>query len=117
FAIDDIRRVAERVSTSPPVVTQFYEWGAWVNGGAWLSTSAGRVDFLYRSIDHVERTIADAKTGMTSLDYAQQPTFGFQSVMYLAETRICRPVYDPQGVIAALKREVEPFPPTLKQAL
>jgi Nucleotidyltransferase domain len=29
FVIEDIRQVA----TSPAVVTDFYEWGAWVNGG------------------------------------------------------------------------------------
>ncbi len=117
FAIEDIRRVAERISTDKPVVTQFYEWGAWVNGGAWMQTRAGKVDFLYRNVDHVQRTIADAQAGKTSHDYGQQPTFGFQSVMYLAETCICLPLYDPDGVIAALKREVEPYPTALKQAM
>jgi hypothetical protein len=36
-----------------PVVTGTYEWGPWVNGGAWIQTSAGKVDFLYKNLDQV----------------------------------------------------------------
>ena len=32
--------------TAGPVVTNFYEWGPWVNGGAWLTIAGQRVDFL-----------------------------------------------------------------------
>jgi hypothetical protein len=48
-------------------------------------------------------------------DFDQQPTFGFYSVIYLAETRICRPLYDPDGVIARLKASVAVYPPALKR--
>ena len=40
--------------------------------------------------------------------------FGFFSVIYLAETHICVPLYDPVGHIARLKRLVEVYPPKLK---
>ena len=118
FAIAAVRRIADAVSVhGNPVVTDFYEWGAWVNGGAWIHTAAGKVDFLYRNLDQVERTIEEASQGILRHDYLQQPPFGFFSVIYLAETHICNPLYDPAGHIARLKRRVEPYPPKLKAGI
>ncbi|MBK8030495.1 MAG: nucleotidyltransferase domain-containing protein [Chloroflexi bacterium] len=102
FDLAAIRAIAEAISAEgTPTVTGFYQWGAWVNGGAWIKTRAGKVDFLYRSVEHVRRTIDEAHAGHTHTDYEQQPTFGFHSTIYLAETHDCVPVYDPDGVIAA----------------
>ena len=116
FSIADIRRVAQDVSVDgTATVTGFYEWGAWVNGGAWIHTSHGKVDFLYRNLDQVQRTIAEAQQGISHHDYDQQPTYGFYSVIYLAETQICIPLHDPELLIAQLKGSVEPYPPKLKQ--
>jgi hypothetical protein len=110
-----IRAAAEAVAVQPPTVTEFYAWGPWVNGGAWIQTAAGKVDFLYRNLDQVEQTIQEAQAGIVRHDFDQQPTFGFYSVMYLAETRICRPLYDPDGVLTRLKESVAVYPPALKQ--
>lgn len=116
FSIEDIRRAAQEIAADgQATVTDFYGWGAWVNGGAWIHTPQGKVDFLYRNLEQVERTIAEACEGITHHDYDQQPASGFYSVIYLAETHICIPLYDPQGVIAVLKRQVETYPPKLKQ--
>jgi hypothetical protein len=83
FAIADIRRTAQSISAGgAPTVTDFYEWGAWVNGGAWIHTAQGKVDFLYRDIEHVQRTIYEAQGGVTHHDYNQQPAHGFYSVIY-----------------------------------
>lgn len=116
FSIADIQRIAEDVSVNGmATVTGFYEWGAWVNGGAWIHTSQGKVDFLYRNSDQVQRTIDEAQQGIYHHDYDQQPTYGFYSVIYLAETQICIPLYDPELLIAKLKHRVEAYPPRLKQ--
>lgn len=118
FAIADIRRIAEEVAVQRPVtVTDFYGWGAWVNGGAWIHTAHGKVDFVYRSLEHVERTIDEAEQGIARHDYDQQPTHGFYSVIYLAETRSCVPLHDPDRLIGALKQRVEVYPPRLKQQI
>lgn len=118
FASEDIRRVAGQCSHSgPPVVTDFYEWGPWVNGGAWISTAVGKVDFLYRSIEHVERTIQEARQGVFAQHYEQQPPFGFFSVTYLAETDICLPLFDPHAVLGRLKQAVMVYPPKLQQTI
>jgi hypothetical protein len=113
FRLDDIAQTARQVAIQPPTVTGFYEWGAWVNGGAWIHTASGKVDFLYRNLDQVARTIDDAEQGIVHHDYPQQPPYGFYSVTYLAETQVCAPLFDPTGVIAALKARIEPYPELL----
>lgn len=116
FEIDAIRRVAAGFAPDGALtVTGFYEWGAWVNGGAWIHNPLSKVDFLYRNIDQVQRTIDDALRGVTHHDFDQQPAYGFYSVIYLGETFICQPLYDPQGVIARMKEQVAAYPPLLKE--
>jgi hypothetical protein len=106
---------AEIAAGEAPTVTDFYQWNAWVNGGAWIHTPVSKVDFLYRNLDQVQRAIADARQGIVHHDYHQQPAFGFYSVIYLAETLVCLPLYDPEGCIDQLKAQVCAYPPLLKE--
>ena len=118
FAIERLRELAEAVNDPPgPVVTGFYEWGPWVNGGAWLTISGQRVDFIYRNLEHLNRVIEEAEVGRYELDYAQQPPFGFFSATYLGETIVAIPLYDPQEHMAALKRRVAIYPEALRRAV
>ncbi|MCW3465691.1 nucleotidyltransferase domain-containing protein [Chitinophaga nivalis] len=118
FNIPAIKSLATKYHTgSDPTVTDFYQWGPWVNGGAWLETAAGKVDFLYRNIDQVKATIAKAGQGEWENHYEQQPPYGFSSVIYLAETKACIPLYDPQHLITALKKSVSTYPPALRQTI
>jgi len=116
FTIADIRAVANALSArGAPDVTDFYGWGAWVNGGAWIHTTAGKVDFIYRSLEQVQRTLDEAIQGITHLDFYQQPAYGFSSIIYLAETHICMPLFDPHKHLDRLKAQVAVYPPRLKQ--
>ena len=118
FSVQAVRDLAEEVNdTAGPVVTGFYEWGLWVNGGAWLTIGGQRVDFIYRSLEHVERVIAAAEAGRYELDYAQQPPFGFFSLTYLGEAAVCIPLYDPEGRAEQLKRQVEEYPEAVRRAV
>lgn len=118
FEIDRIRELASTVNDAPePVVTGFYEWGPWVNGGAWLAIGGQRVDFIYRSLEHVERVISDAEAGRYELHYLQQPPFGFFSGIYLGEIAICQPLIDPAGLIVRLKARVARYPEALREAV
>ncbi len=117
-SVATVRAVAEGFSAAgAPVVTDFYEWGPWVNGGAWIHTRAGKVDLLYRNIDHVRRVIDDAILGRHEWHFGQQPPYGFHSVIYLAETYVCVPLHDPGSVIDRLKHAVASYPPALKAAI
>jgi predicted nucleotidyltransferase len=98
FAIKSVRELAEEVNdTHGPVITDFYGWGPWVNGGAWLTIRGQRVDFIYRSLEHVERVIARAEAGRYEVHYLQQPPFGFFSGTYLGEIAVCVPLFDPDS--------------------
>jgi hypothetical protein len=118
FSIGEVRRIAQEVSVGgDPVVTGFGDWGAWVNGGAWIHTACGKVDFLYRSLEKVEQTITDARDGIFNLDFNQQPPYGFYSVIYLAETHICVPLFDPNEHISHLKNRIQFYPGGLKNRI
>src|SRR6478672_1579763 len=118
FAIESLRELAEAVNdTAGPVVTNFYGWGPWVNGGAWLTIGGQRVDFLYRNLEQVERVIAEAEAGRYEVHYLQQPPFGFFSGTYLGEIAVCVPLIDPEARLAALKRRVADYPEALRRAV
>lgn len=117
FKTEDIKTVVEKYAISPAMVTDFYEWGPWVNGGAWMATEQGKVDFLYRNIHQMQQTIDKAQQGEWENHFEQQPPYGFSSVIYLAEVNICEPLYDPAGVLAAWKKAVSVYPPLLKETI
>ncbi|HXI83276.1 MAG TPA: nucleotidyltransferase domain-containing protein [Verrucomicrobiae bacterium] len=118
FSIQSVRKLAESVNdTSRPVVTSFYEWGRWVNGGAWLTIGGQRVDFIYRSLEQVEQVIAEAEAGRYELDHNQQPPFGFFSGTYLGEIAVCVPLVDLEKRLGLLKRKVADYPTSLRQAV
>lgn len=118
FSVRDIAALAEQINDeASPVVTDFYCWGPWVNGGAWLTVKGRRVDFLYRSLDRLEQVIEDCLQGRIESDHYQQPPYGFHSYIYLGELSVCRPLFDPPGVLAALKARLVPYPPALRRAI
>ena len=118
FSIQSIREVAEEINdTTGPVVTDFYGWGPWVNGGAWLTIGGQRVDFLYRSLEQVERVVAEAEAGRYEVHYLQQPPFGFFSGTYLGEVAVCIALFDPDARIEALKRRVACYPEALRRSV
>jgi hypothetical protein len=118
FSIEDVKKVVRYVThRNDSVVTGFYEWGRWVNGGAWINVGPAKVDLLYRNIDQVEHAIIEARKGVWHEDFDQQPTYGFRSVTYLAEIDCCIPLYDLHGRIAALKKLVVTYPQALKHTI
>jgi len=118
FSIPEVREIAESLNdTQGPVVTGFYEWGPWVNGGAWLTIKGQRIDFIYRSLEHIERVIADAEAGRYEMNYEQQPPFGFFSGTYLGEVAVCVPLFDPEERLERIKRRVAAYPEPLRQAV
>lgn len=118
FSIERVRELAASLNDgAEPVVTDFYEWGPWVNGGAWLTLRGQRIDFVYRSLEHVERVVTDAEAGRYEQHYAQQPPFGFFSAAYLGEIAGGVPLFDPDERLETLKRRVAEYPEPLRRAV
>jgi predicted nucleotidyltransferase len=118
FDIEKIKNIAKQFTINEqPAVTDFYEWGPWVNGGAWINTANGEVDFLYKNIDQISKTIENAKNGIWENNFEQQPPYGFSSITFLSETQNCQPLYDPDGILRKLKESVKQYPVKLKHAV
>jgi predicted nucleotidyltransferase len=98
------------------LITPIGEWGKWINGGGWLKIEAVPVDFLYRDLAQVNRVIDDCKLGQITIDYQPGHPHGFVSAIYMGEVAISLPLYDPDGVLDALKAKTTPYPLGLQQA-
>ncbi len=98
------------------LMTAIGEWGQWINGGGWLRVEGVAVDFLYRDLAKVNSIINDCHAGQITIDYQPGHPQGFVSSIYMGEVAICQPLYDPDGVLEALKAKTKPYPVQLKQA-
>lgn len=98
------------------LITPISGWGKWINGGGWLKIEGVPVDFLYRDVAQVSRVIDDCYAGQITIDYQPGHPHGFISSIYMGEVAICLPLYDPQGVLDALKARTTPYPIQLKEA-
>jgi hypothetical protein len=98
-------------------VTAIGEWGAWINGGAWLTVGGKRVDLLYREIDKVRAVIEACRAGRIERVYQPGHPHAFVSSIYMGEVALARVLWDPDEVFGALKRLCEPYPPALGEAL
>lgn len=118
FDLEKIKIIAAKFAgNEPPIVTGFYEWGPWVNGGAWIQTANGKVDFLYKNIEQISAAIENAKNGIWENHFEQQPPYGFSSIIFLGETYSCVPLHDPENIIEKLKADVKHYPQRLKSAV
>jgi hypothetical protein len=102
-------------------VTAIGEWGPWINGGAWLTVEgrqgSTRVDLLYREIDKVRMVIEACRAGRIERVYQPGHPHAFVSAIYMGEVALARVLWDPDQVLAPLKRQCTPYPPALAEAL
>jgi predicted nucleotidyltransferase len=98
------------------LITPIGEWGQWINGGGWLKIESVPVDFLYRDLSQVNHVIDDCHAGQITIDYQPGHPHGFVSSTYMGEVAIGLSLYDPDGVLEALKTKTTPYPMPLQQA-
>jgi hypothetical protein len=98
-------------------VTAIGEWGPWINGGAWLTVDGRRVDLLYRDLGKVRLVIEACRAGKVERVYQPGHPHAFISSIYMGEVALARVLWDPDNVLAALKRQCAPYPPALAEAL
>ncbi|HZP98646.1 MAG TPA: nucleotidyltransferase domain-containing protein [Reyranella sp.] len=117
----DVGRLAKAVTLLPvPVtstVTAVGEWGPWINGGAWLTVDGKRVDLLYRDLGKVGEVIEACRAGRIERAYQPGHPHAFVSAIYMGEVAHARVLWDPDNVLAPLKRQCEPYPAALAEAL
>lgn len=118
----DLRELSRLVSEvddrrAEGLVTDFGEWGPWVNGGAWLVVQGLSVDLLYRDLGRVREAIADCRAGHVGTHYQAGHPAGFSPQIYAGEIHFCEPLYDPEAFISWLKELIFNYPPALQRAL
>ena len=118
FDIEAVTSIANKYADNDkPTVTGLYEWGPWVNGGAWIKTTSGEVDLLHKNIDHITQTIDNAIKGIWENHFEQQPPYGFSSITFLAETQSSISLHDPAGILKELKKRIQHYPQKLQQSV
>ena len=100
-----------------PLMTPRGGWGAWVDGGGWLTIDDAPVDILYRDVARVERVIAACHAGTFECAYHYGHPHAFVSTMYAGEIATCRALHDPSGFVASAKSRLTPYPEALRGAL
>lgn len=104
-------------SGGDPELTEPGAWGRWVDGGGWLSLDDTPVDWLYRDLDRVHRSVADAQAGRTEFHTQVGHPLGVPDFAYAGEVALGRILADPTGELAALQERARPYPPALAEAL
>jgi len=118
----DIRELVAALSPivdRPPgcALTRIGEWGPWINGGGWLKIGGAKVDLLYRDLAKVRAVVAEGKAGRVTMDYQPGHPHGFCSAILIGEAALGRALFDRAGALAAVKRDVLPYPDSLRRAL
>jgi len=118
-SVKALRKLARELDDRhlPDLATDFGEWGPWINGGTWLQIEGRQVDWLYRDLGRVRRVLEDCRAGWITCDYQPGHPHGFHNYIYLGEVFYARPLYDPEGVLARLKKLTVPYPRKLKKAI
>ena len=98
-------------------VTAIGDWGPWINGGAWLTVDGRRVDLLYRELDKVQGVIEACQAGRIERVYQPGHPHAFVSAIYMGEVALAQVLWDPEAVLAPLKRRCLPYPDALREAL
>jgi len=99
------------------LLTPLGAWGPGVDGGGWLQIDGWHVDFLYRDLVAVRRTIEDCRAGRISAAYQLGHPMGFHSQIYPGEIRCCIPLHDPRSKLRQLKRQVTVYPTVFRRAM
>ncbi len=99
------------------LVTDFGEWGPWINGGGWLTIDGQHVDWLYRDLARVEHEIAECEAGRPRCTYQPGHPHGFYNHIYMGEVFYCQPLFQRGDHLQRLKTRTTPYPPSLKTAL
>lgn len=117
--IERFRELAKELDdeSAPLSVTGYGDWGAWINGGAWLRIDGKRVDWLYRELGHVVQAIGDSRAGRVGVDYQPGHPHGWSHHVYMGEIAECEVLQDPQGVLKAMKQLAAEYPEGLKRGL
>lgn len=112
-----LEALAKQVAAADARVTAPGDWGPWVDGGAWLRIDGVAVDWLYRDLDRVQRSIIDAREGRFAWHFQVGHPLGVPDFLYAGEVALAKVLVDPSGDLRALQEAARTYPPKLRDAV
>ena len=109
--------VADVVPDRSARLTQPGGWGPMVDGGGWLSVGGSPVDWIYRDLDRVHASWADARVGWYEFRSQVGHPLGVPTFAYAGEIALGVVLADPSGELTALQEQTRSYPPALADAL
>src|SRR5215217_2762174 len=83
--IAGLGKLAREVADSQAKVTERGAWGAWVDGGAWLTIADTALDWLYRDLDRVHLSCQNAVQGRVDFHFQVGHPMGVLETSYAGE--------------------------------
>jgi hypothetical protein len=114
---DALSKLATQWAAEPVPVASPGEWGAWVDGGAWLDVDGTAVDWIFRDRRRVADQCERARRGEFAFHAQPGHPLGFLDVSYAGEVATCVPLRDDLAILAELAERVSPYPEPLRAAL
>ncbi|MEV6597299.1 nucleotidyltransferase domain-containing protein [Actinoplanes sp. NPDC051346] len=115
--VDALNALARQVAGPSARVTAPGEWGPWVDGGGWLTVDGAAVDWIYRDLDRVTRSVEAAEEGRYRFHAQVGHPLGVPDFGYAGEVALGVILADPSGELAALRTRTRTLPPALGEAL
>lgn len=112
-----LQALAAKYADEPVPVAAPGEWGAWVDGGAWLRVAGTPVDWILRNVDRVDQQCTRAREGLFAFHSQPGHPLGFLDVSYAGEVATGRPLADPHQRLSTWKAQLDPYPSELREAL
>jgi len=112
-----LRALAREVAGPTAQLTEPGAWGPWVDGGGWLSLDDTAVDWLYRDLDRVGRSWADARAGRYAFHAQVGHPLGVPDFAYAGELALGLVLADPSGQLRRWQEEMQSYPRALAAAL
>ena len=112
-----LRNLAREVAGPLAEVTEPGAWGAWVDGGGWLTIADTAVDWLYRDLRRVHLSCQNALAGRVEFHFQVGHPMGVLETSYAGEVALGMVLADPSGELSALKQQVATYPTALGDAL
>ena len=121
--VDGLRELARVLATSRPgldpvpTLTEPGDWGPWVDGGGWLTIAGIPVDWIYRDLDRVRRSVDLARAGEFVFHFQVGHPLGVPDFAYAGEVALGVVLADLRGELADLKTSLAVYPPPLAETI
>ena len=109
-----IRRAADPGTT--PWIDQDFDAAPW-GGGMDFMYQGTPVEAVGRTLEQLDRVVGDCLKGKFEIIPATWTSNGYYTFIYLSELSFLKPVWDPDGILAAYQKKSAVYPEPLRRAI